>query len=215
MEILLVRHGESEANATGRIQGWLDTPLTELGREQARRLRAWLAERGVRWDAAYTSPLARARDTAALLGAAEAVAEPALQEVGLGVLEGLTRAEIARRHPGFLSRPITELADFGEWGGERYDAVQERILGFLASVRARHPGGRVLVVAHGGVNFQLVKAAICLPVPRVCILTWGNCTATLLRFRDRRGAYVGEVVWHVPLEIGAGGGPDRSTGVFR
>jgi broad specificity phosphatase PhoE len=64
----------------------------------------------------------------------------------------------------------------------------------------------VLLVAHGGINFQIVKAAVCVPVPRVCILHWGNCTTTQLRFRDRRDAYMAEVTWHVPIEL-MGGSP--------
>jgi hypothetical protein len=59
----------------------------------------------------------------------------------------------------------------------------------------------VLCVGHGGLNFQLLKQLICEPVPRVCIVRMGNCSATLVRFRERRGTFMGEIVWHVPVEL--------------
>jgi broad specificity phosphatase PhoE len=221
MDILLVRHGESEGNVLGRLQGHVDSPLTDLGRAQAARVGGWLKARGLRWAAAYASPLARARDTAAIIcertGFPEAVHDDDLKEVGVGRLEGMTRDEIFKKHPGFIDRPITDLGDFSEFGGEGYEDVQARVGRVLARIAARHRASSdvVLVVAHGGINFQLVKAAVCVPVPRVCILHWGNCTASLLRFRDRRGTYMAEVAWHVPTELMGGEPADHTTGVFR
>lgn len=220
MEILFVRHGESENNANGRLQGRNDSPLTERGRAQAATLGAWLVER-YRWSAAYVSPLSRARETAQVLSARtgfpEAVVDEDLAEVSVGSLEAMTRDEIGERHPTFLSRAITDLGDFSEFGGESYDNVQARTKRVLARLEKAHreSADKVLVVAHGGMNFQIVKAAICVPVPRVCILQWGNCSACLLRFRDRRGIYMAEVAWHVPLELMGGEPAPGATAVFR
>jgi probable phosphoglycerate mutase len=221
MEILFVRHGESENNAAGRLQGKNDSPLTERGRAQANTIGGWVAQSGFRWSAAYASPLARAKETAELIARRTGFPEPTfdedLVEVGVGTLEGLNREDIEARYPTFMTRAITDLGDFSEFGGESYDDVQTRTRRMLAKLEKNHreTADRVLVVAHGGINFQLVKAAICLPVPRVCILHWGNCTATLLRFRERRGVYMAEVAWHIPLELMGGGRAEGSTGVFR
>jgi broad specificity phosphatase PhoE len=207
MEILIVRHGESVGNAEGRMQGHRDYPLSETGQRQARLLAAWLAERQMGWDVAYCSPLARARQTAELLaehvpGPAPSV-DDALAELRAGSLEGLTREEILELHPGFLQRPITTLADFSEFGGEGYEQVQARVSDLIERLVQQHRAAerRVLLVGHGGIDFQIVKRLICEPVPRVCILRMGNCTVTLVRMRERRGVYMGEVVWHVPLEL--------------
>src|SRR5690606_1895871 len=111
MEILLVRHGESVGNALGQMQGHQDFPPSERGRAQARTLGHWLCERAPAWDVAYTSPLARARQTAEILaevsGRAAAIVEPALAEIRAGELEGLTREDMIERHPGFLERDVT------------------------------------------------------------------------------------------------------------
>lgn len=209
MEILLVRHGESEANAEGRLQGRLDLPLSERGRAQARQLGAWLARHRVEWDVVYSSPLRRARQTAEILlaevasGSKEIETDAELCEMDVGNLEGLSRADILARYPEFLARPITELADFSAFGGESYVALTARIEGIIRRWVERHRAAeqRLLVVAHGGVNFQLIKALVCEPVPRVCIVRMGNCSVTRIRMRERRGTYMGELLWHVPIEL--------------
>jgi probable phosphoglycerate mutase len=207
LEILLVRHGESVGNAEDRMQGQSDYPLSATGRAQARRLGAWLAERALRWDRVYASPLLRAAETARLVhevaGGPAPVLEPSLAELRAGALEGLTYTEIATRFPSYAARAITELGDFDEYGGESYVAVQARASALRQSLEARHREGaeRVLLVGHGGFNYQLLKQLVCEPVPRVCIVKMGNCSATLVRLRERRGTFIGELVFHVPVEL--------------
>ena len=247
MELLVVRHGESDGNADGRLQGSIDSPLSPRGKEQARRLARWLNTQRIGWDVAYSSPLSRALETARLLSELThnplPTIDPDLREIDAGSLEGLNRNDMEERYPDFLKRAITNLGDFAEYGGEGYDHVQQRVQRLLSRLLERHrdppvsppegrrpqtgsvspPEGRrpqtrparVLLAGHGGVNFQLVKAAISVPVPRVCILHWGNCTACLLRFRERRGLYMGEVAWHVPLELMGGDEGEGITNVFR
>src|SRR4051794_39930869 len=100
MELLIVRHGESVANAEGRMQGQRDYPLSEVGVQQASLLGRFLARAGYSFDAAYTSPLTRARATALeltnALGMPEAELSPELAELHAGCLQGLTRDEIVQ-----------------------------------------------------------------------------------------------------------------------
>jgi len=189
------------------MQGRSDFPLTELGRNQARRLGAWLGALGLSWHSHYASPLKRAWETAeivrALADLPEPVPEPALAEIHAGALEGQTFREILVRFPSYAKRGVGGIGDFEEFGGEGYDAVQQRVGELYRRLVARHrdQGQRVLCVGHGGLNFQLLKQLICDPVPRVCIVRMGNCTATLVRFRERRGTFMGEIVWHVPVDL--------------
>jgi broad specificity phosphatase PhoE len=207
MELLIVRHAESVANAEARMQGQRDYPLSELGEQQAALLGRFLVSAGYRFDAAYTSPLSRARATAlaltTALGLPDAELTAELSELNAGSLQGLTRDEISGRFPGFFQRALTELGDFAEYGGESYADVQRRVQSLVARWHEHHrpAAHRVLVVAHGGTNFHLVKALVCDPVPRVMSLKFGNCTSTLVRVRERRGQYLGEIVFHLPAEL--------------
>lgn len=207
MELLIVRHGESVANAEERMQGQRDYPLSDVGQAQAATLGRFLSRAGFRFDAAYTSPLTRASQTAAAITAAlgmpDAEPAPELSEIHAGGLQGLTRAEIAAQFPGFMQRAITDLGDFAEYGGESYAEVQLRVRSLVERWHARHreAAHRILAVAHGGFNFHLVKALVCEPVPRVMSLKFGNCTCTLVRMRERRGVFLGEVVFHLPVDL--------------
>jgi len=141
--ILLVRHGQSEWNASGRWQGQADPPLSELGEEQA--VAAAKAVGIV--DAIYASDLVRAHHTAELVAGqrgADVVVAPNLRERSAGEWEGRTRAEIEEGWPGYLEsgrRPA---------GYEPDDSVLERVLTALEAIAAAHDGD-VLVVTHGGV----------------------------------------------------------------
>jgi probable phosphoglycerate mutase len=220
MDILLVRHGESEGNAQERMQGHSDFPLTARGREQAQLLSGWLAAHGIEWEKLYASPLKRAWATAEVLAADRGATphpEPDLREIHAGTLEGLTLEEITARHPRYTDRKITQLGDFAEFGGEGYEAVQSRIRGLRERLEAAHRAAaeRVVLVGHGGTNFQLLKLLVCEPVPRVNIVRMGNCSATLVRMRERRGTYMGELVWHVPVELMGGTSGQGAARLFR
>jgi broad specificity phosphatase PhoE len=142
--ILLVRHGETDWNAERRVQGHTDRPLNETGRAQARALADELADE--RLDAVYASDLARAYETARVVADAHSLPVetlPELRERDFGSWEGMTDEEIFERYP--------ETRDGGSWGdAETRDELEARILPTMSRIAAQHPGGRVLVVTHGG-----------------------------------------------------------------
>jgi broad specificity phosphatase PhoE len=207
MDILLVRHGESQGNAEGRMQGTSDYPLTDRGRAQAARLSRFLLEHELEWDRHYCSPLSRAKETASILSGATgrpaAELDPRLVELDAGALSRLSFEEIHERFPSYARRTLTELNDYEEYGGESYAAVQLRAHAVRESLeqRYRESKARVLLVGHGGFNFQLLKLLVCQPVPRVGSVKMGNCGVTLVRMSERRGSYHGEIVFHVPNEL--------------
>lgn len=218
---MLLRHGESEGNAQGRMQGRRDYPLSTLGREQAQRAAAFIAASGLSLNAVYSSPLKRAFETASIVAQAgirpEPVIDEDLPEISAGRLEGLNEAEIREAHPEFMHRPLRETGDFAAYGGESYDHLQARLTRVMARLEARHraPEERVLLVGHGGFHYQLAKALLCEPIPRVCILKFGNCTVSLLRMRERRGLYMGELVFHIPVELMGGTSGEGAARLFR
>jgi 2,3-bisphosphoglycerate-dependent phosphoglycerate mutase len=158
MECWLVRHGESTWNSERRLQGSLDAPLSPRGLAQASALAAGLGD--LRFDALYTSPLQRARDTAAACGARlglEPVALHELREIGLGDWEGLTLDTVETRDGDHYRRWLEAPVDHPAPGGEAMAALADRVRSALAGLCAAHPEGRVLVVSHGGV----ISSALC------------------------------------------------------
>jgi 2,3-bisphosphoglycerate-dependent phosphoglycerate mutase len=149
---LLVRHGETDWNAEGRLQGHTDRPLSDYGRRQARQLAEELRDEQL--DAIYASDLARARETAEIVGGRldlPVVLDPELREKDWGNWEGLTAVE----------------RDRVEFAGESTEAHQERMLRALERIAGRHPGGRVLVVTHGGSMRRVQTAVLGMAMPVV------------------------------------------------
>jgi len=142
-EVVLIRHGETEWSLTGRHTGTTDIPLTAHGEEQAKALGAVVG--GERFRLVLTSPLVRARRTAALAGLSAAEVDGDLTEWDYGDYEGRTTAEISAE----LGRPWTVFAD-GVRGGETAEQVGARADRVLARVRPIvAEGGAVGLVAHG------------------------------------------------------------------
>jgi len=160
VRLLIARHGETRDNASGRWQGWNDSPLTEKGAAQAAELARRLA--GERIAAVYASDLGRAAHTARLAMPHLDVAShlsPALRERNVGVFSGLTGPEVEARHADALGRrTIDGVLDWAPPEGESFRQILARALPFLESVRATHEGASsassgqsVLIVTHGGV----------------------------------------------------------------
>lgn len=139
----LVRHGSTEWNLLGKIQGALDTELTEEGREQARKLGDRL--RGEAWDGIICSDLKRARESAQLIsersGIPIAGTDTRLREKGFGQVEGTTLQErLDRWGPDWLKQ---------ELGGETNEQVRSRWLSFYEDLCVNCPDSRMLIVSHG------------------------------------------------------------------
>jgi broad specificity phosphatase PhoE len=148
--ILIARHGETDWNRERRFQGHADPPLNELGRQQAGELAEALAGSDV--TAVYSSPLARARETADIVAAALELpveSREALREVDVGSWQGLTRDEVEARFPDGFQRWLVDFSQ-GWDDGETYDELGRRVVADLLELAARHPGERILVVTHGG-----------------------------------------------------------------
>jgi probable phosphoglycerate mutase len=131
------------------MQGRMDSPLTPLGLEQARRNAALLrSEIGdVSSFALVSSPLGRARRTAEIIGEALGLAlsfDPRLVEIGLGRWDGLTVDQINERSPGAWERSRLDASLFGAPEGETYDSMVDRLSGAL--VELKRPA---IVVSHG------------------------------------------------------------------
>ena len=148
-EVLLVRHGETDDNAADRFQGRIYTPLNDRGRAQSRALAQALAGVGVR--ALYASPLARARETAEIVGAAlglEPVLDQRLMEADAGDWAGRLYADIVAGDPGAFDAWRSREPGFRFPGGESVEEQGARVAAVLRDIAAGPLPA--LVVAHGG-----------------------------------------------------------------
>ncbi|WP_328874719.1 histidine phosphatase family protein [Streptomyces sp. NBC_00287] len=162
-DLLLVRHGETAWSRSGRHTGSTDVPLTEHGREEARRLVPLI--RSHRIGAAFVSPLQRARETALLIGLTETRIDPDLREWDYGGYEGVTTVEIQRERPGWFLFTDGVAPGPPEHPGESPQQVGERADRMLAKVDAAlaNTEGVVVLVAHGHVLRVLTARRLGLP----------------------------------------------------
>jgi probable phosphoglycerate mutase len=148
--LLLVRHGQIHANIDSRWHGSTDGELTPRGLEEARLVAAHLARTRPDAVAVHTSPLKRARDTAAPIAAAlgvPVIVTPGLAEYGIGVLEGETFADLADIHR-FFEQSVADI-DWAPPDGESLGAVGARVIAAWRAIAHAHPAAAVVVVSHG------------------------------------------------------------------
>ncbi|KAF5451344.1 hypothetical protein F2P56_026457 [Juglans regia] len=162
-EIVVVRHGETEWNADGRIQGHLDVELNDSGRQQASAVADRLSREG-KISVVYSSDLKRALETAQIIatccGGLEVIKEPDLRERHLGDLQGLVLREAAKLSPEAYRAFLNHKTDQEiPGGGESLDQLYERCTSSLERIGRKHKGERVVVVTHGGVVRSLYKRA--------------------------------------------------------
>lgn len=158
--LVLIRHGESTWNAAGRWQGHGDPPLSDRGREQAARLAAELADEGI--EVIVASDLARASETAAILGEALGIApvcDERLRELDIGRWTGLTRGEIEGRDCARLEDFERGGPEARAGGGECRREIDRRVRSTVAEIAAGHSGRCVAIVAHLGVVSALLPGA--------------------------------------------------------
>lgn len=159
MRILLARHGETDWNARGKVQGQSDIPLNGKGLEQARDLAERLLARGERVERLWCSPQRRAAETAAVVGARlglEPETAPGLQEISFGIWEGYSWPEVAEKWPEEYSGYRLDRLNTAPEGGECYRQMLERVLPVLKAIAAG-PEDTVLAVTHSG----LIKGLMC------------------------------------------------------
>jgi broad specificity phosphatase PhoE len=163
--IYYIRHGETQWNADGRLQGVQDVPLNDLGREQAAHAGRVLADlferhgRDRRELPFVSSPLGRARTTMELvrgvleLPAQDYAIDDRLREIGYGTWEGSTLAEMQASDPELFARRQVEKWTVAPPGGESYVAVQQRVKEWYNSIKRD-----TVTVAHGGTARALMVA---------------------------------------------------------
>lgn len=203
--VVLLRHGRTEWNATGRFQGQLDSPLDLIGRAQA--VAAAVAVAPMQPDALVSSDLARALDTAKVVSAEagpDIAIDPRLREIHLGEWQGLTRAEARARFPDEYARWQTG-EDARRGGGETYAEVGARAAECVHEWLDRLGSGALLVaVTHGGTARATIGTLLDMtPDSWWRLAPLSNCRWSLLADMGRG--------WRLE-EHNAGSPPEEETG---
>lgn len=146
LRIALLRHGPTEWNDEGRIQGQIDMPLSEAGR---RKMAALRPPQGFETVRAYISPLVRARETAELLGLRDATVDARLSEHFWGAWEGMTREEILARDGADAFERAGRGIDFTPKDGESTRDLLARVRAFLSDLGRERTDA--VAVAHRGI----------------------------------------------------------------
>lgn len=146
--ICLVRHGQTDWNALGKLQGQTDIPLNELGKIQARQCGEFLSKE-TSWDVIVSSPLKRARETADIIS--QYIEVPVIEkmefiEKNFGVAEGMTAAE---RESAFVDKEYP--------GQENQESLRNRLMNGLQEIQKEYPEKKVILVAHGAVIHFILR----------------------------------------------------------
>jgi len=161
LKIYITRHGETEWNKAGIMQGWKNSNLSEMGNENAKKLSQHLAS--IKFDAIYSSPLGRAMETATHLKGErnlEIIQLEHLKEMGFGIWEGMPHLEVQETYTeeqhNFWNQPHL----YQPIDGESYEELMERVKIGLEKIIDDNAGENVLVVAHAAVIkavFAIIK----------------------------------------------------------
>ena len=149
--ICVARHGETDWNVSGILQGWLDVPLNDQGRRQAHEMVAGFAHS--RFDKVCSSPLVRSRETAEIIARVLRLAPPeiheGLKERNFGIFQGLPKAELAELNPVLLQQILKRnpATDFEQ--GESMDEFADRVLQAITDIARSNSGKRILAITHG------------------------------------------------------------------
>ena len=198
MEIVLVRHGETEWSRDLKHTGLTDIPLTERGRAEAQVLRDALSDWS--FERVITSPLERAVLTCKLAGLGESAEfSDALLEWDYGEYEGITTKEIRERRPGwYLWRDGVPGGETAAQVGARLDPLVEELKG---------AEGDVALFAHGHVLRVLTARWLGLPPEDGALFALGTATLSALGF-ERETAVIRR--WNAPVQASGASG-DQST----
>ena len=185
MQLLLIRHGETAANAERRVQGHLDVPLSGRGLRESERLAGRVAELPV--AALYSSPLRRARQTADAIAeqlSLEIEERDELMERDVGALSGLVWDEVMERYPEFIRARAEPNPTIDVPGYELDDAFNLRVHTVLEAIIARHPEQTVAVVTHGGVIASFCRQALQIEAGRPAPFDIGNGSINVFDIQD-------------------------------
>jgi alpha-ribazole phosphatase len=172
LRLYLIRHGEVEGAASGKLLGRTDTPLSDRGLVQSRQLTRMLS--AAQLSAIYSSDLQRARVTAETIGIHHRLKvqqSSAWREIDMGEWEGHTFAAVYEEAPEVVAQLLHDPAWFKYPGGESFATFTARVQRALEQLLVTHETGEVALVAHGGVCRAIIGGVLGIPAKNWLRLT--------------------------------------------
>lgn len=179
--VCVARHGETDWNIAGILQGWTDVPINDQGRRQAYELVGGFSH--AKFSKVYSSPLIRSLETAEIIARSLRLEPPetheGLKERHFGAIQGIPKSELAELNPVLLQQILKRnpAIDFEE--GESMDEFADRVLDAIAGIARPNAGRRILAITHGWVMDVITRHIAGLP------------RTTILNMKRRNG----ECVW--------------------
>lgn len=163
--VCVARHGETDWNIAGILQGWTDVPINDKGRRQAYELVGNFAH--AKFSKIYSSPLIRSRETAEIIARSLRLDPPTchdgLMERNFGVIQGIPKSELADLNPVLLQQILKRNPAIDFEQGESMDEFADRVLDGIAAVARPNAGKRILVITHGWVMDVITRHIAGLP----------------------------------------------------
>lgn len=184
--VIIVRHGETDYNVEHRWQGHLDIPLNAMGKTQAEKLAKFLKDERI--DAIYASDLARAFGTAdaiARIKDLQVIPEPRLREINVGVLQGLSRAQMDVSYPDEHHQWRTDI-NFVIPNGESRQQVQDRAYAAWQDLTEQLDMKTVVLVTHGGTMRLLLRKLF----PKQAELSFKNTSVSIIDRHETGDWYI-------------------------
>lgn len=191
--LCVTRHGETDWNISGILQGWIDVPLNDNGRRQALALAETLA--GCGFSRVCTSPLRRSAETAEIVARAWGLPSPTpyegIKERHFGLIQGMTKRDLSMSHPGLHGEILRRnpACDFEQ--GESLDHFADRVLEALRDIARQHSGTRVLVITHGWVMDAITRDVR--QLPRTAVLGMKRKNGESLWLESTAGSTLSEI----------------------
>ena len=189
INIYMIRHGQTDWNVAGKIQGKTDIPLNETGRRQAVCLAKGMANRPV--VQIFSSDLLRARETAGAIGDSQHVAVetlPGLEEIGFGKWEGMTLEEIQAAFPEEYEKWCENPVTVAPPGGESLSQIKDQCQKVMEEILKRAKGD-LAIVSHGAMLAYVVEYLM-RNDPNDQEIIVGNASITTIRYEPESGRAV-------------------------
>lgn len=185
--LYLIRHGQTDWNRAHKIQGHLDTELSEIGRQQAQAVAERL--RKYNFDHCYSSDLKRAQDTAQAILAHHSLTashDQRLRERDFGSFQGLRLDEIEQQMPEAFALHQACDPDFDYRGGQSRRQKSEEVVSFLSDMAERHRGQHVLAISHGGSMSLMVQHILGIPLDQDAPIYCKNAGLCIIEYEAER-----------------------------